>query len=180
MAKKQAEVMAHPIVKKEPAALVALGDDAIIAYLREQDRSMADPEKKLNLRELLRAGMPVDRAAVMLKMKPATAWRIVASDTDIADALHEGEKARAFRVRHTVASRAHDMLNSLSDIAQDPDQHGKTRIDAIKMWLDMTGMLAGPTSSAAAAAVVEVDTVGSDFADRLQKITIKAGTINKG
>ena len=180
MAKKTAEIMAHPVLNTgsrggEVTAL-ALGDDAIVAYLKEQDRVMSDPEKRRNLQELLRAGMPVDRAAVMLKMKPATAWRVVASDADTADALHEGEKARAFRVRHTVVARAQDMLNSLSEVAQDPDQNGKTRIDAIKMWLDMTGMFAGPeTGNGAAAAIVEVDTVGNDFADRLQKITIKAG-----
>lgn len=172
---KKAEVMAHPILNRGgEVTTLALGDDAIVAYLKEQDRVMSSPEKRLNLQELLRAGMPVDRAAVMLKMKPATAWRIVASDADIADALHEGEKARAFRIRHTVASRAHDMLNSLSDIAQDQDQNGKTRIDAIKMWLDMTGMFAGPETGGGAAAVVEVD-ASNDFTDRLQRITIKAG-----
>lgn len=175
MAQKKAQLALPPVPQAESTDIVKK-DDAVIVYLREQDRVMSSHEKRDSLAQLIRAGMPVDRAAAMIHIKPATAWRIIASDSDVADALHEGERVRASRIQHTVVARAHDMLNVISDVAQDADQNGKTRIDAAKMWLDMTGMFAGPTSGSGAAAIVEVDTGGSDFADRLQRITIKAGT----
>lgn len=175
MAQKKAQ-LALPSAPQAGSADIATNDDAVVVYLREQDRVMSNHEKRDSLAELIRAGMPVDRAAALIRMKPATAWRIIASDTNVADALHEGERARASRIKHTVVARAHDMLNVISEVAQDPDQNGKTRIDAVKMWLDMTGLFAAPAATSAAAAIVEVDTSSNDFTDRLQRITIKAGT----
>tara|TARA_Y100001973_G_C5087654_1_gene275758 strand:+ start:172 stop:681 length:510 start_codon:yes stop_codon:yes gene_type:complete len=164
--------MSDPENIPEPAQL--------LARLQEQDRALNDPEKSGALRELLRAGITVGKAANHLDLPISVAWRMVTSDKSAQKALKDGDDLRRRQLRSTLENRANDMLQVIVSLAHDPDVDGSVRLKAAQDILDRTGLLdkntgKGGSGQQQAAAVIELSSVDKDFHDRLQRITVRAG-----
>jgi hypothetical protein len=152
----------------------------LLARLQEQDQALNDPEKAGALRELLRAGITVGKAANHLNLPVSVAWRMVTSDKAAQKALKDGDDLRRRQLRATLENRANDMLQVIVSLAHDPDVEGSVRLKAAQDILDRTGLLdkstgKGNSNQQQAAAVIELSSVDRDFHDRLQRITVRAG-----
>ena len=66
--------------------------DQLLARLNEQDEALNDTEKAGALRELLRAGISVGKAATHLDLPVSVAWRMVTSDKATQKAMTETSK----------------------------------------------------------------------------------------
>ena len=155
--------------------------DQLLARLNEQDEALNDTEKTGALRELLRAGISVGKAATHLDLPVSVAWRMVTSDKATQKAMTEGDDLRRRQLRATLENRADDMLQVIVSLAHDPDIDGSVRLKAAQDIIDRTGLLdknsgGGKSSQQQAAAVIELSSIDKDFHDRLQRITVKAGT----
>lgn len=155
--------------------------DQLLVRLNEQDRALNDPEKLGALRELLRAGISVGKAANHLDLPVSVAWRMVTSDKPTQKALTDGDDLRQRQLRAQLENRANDMLQVIVSLAHDPDIDGSVRLKAAQDILDRTGLLDKNTGGGAksgqqqAAAVIELSSIDKDFHDRLQRITVRAG-----
>ena len=152
----------------------------LLARLNEQDEALNDTEKAGALRELLRAGITVGKAANHLDLPVSVAWRMVTSDKSTQKAMNDGDDLRRRQLRATLENRADDMLQAIVSLAHAPDIDGSVRLKAAQDILDRTGLLdkstgKGGSSQQQAAAVIELSSVDKDFHNRLQRITVKAG-----
>tara|TARA_R110000851_G_scaffold170414_1_gene316729 strand:- start:973 stop:1428 length:456 start_codon:yes stop_codon:yes gene_type:complete len=147
--------------------------------LLEQDKAVKDPEKMGALRELLRAGISVGKAAEHLGLQVAVAWRMVTSDKPTQKALTDGDDLRRRKLRATLENRADDMLRVVVGLAHDQDVDAAVRLKAAQDILDRTGLLdknvGGKSKQQQAAAVIELSSVDKDFHERLSRITVRAG-----
>jgi len=153
----------------------------LLMRLQEQDQALQDPEKAGALRELLRAGITVGKAAHHLKLPVSVAWRMVTTDKSAQKALKDGDDLRQRQLRATLENRAQDMLSVIVSLAHDPDVDGSVRLKAAQDILDRTGLLdknsgSGKANQQQAAAVIELSSVDKEFHDRLHRITVRAGT----
>ena len=110
--------------------------DQLLARLNEQDRALNNPEKLGALRELLRAGISVGKAANHLNLPVSVAWRMVTSDKPTQKALTDGDDLRRRQLRAQLESRADDMLQVIVSLAHDPDIDGSVRLKAAQDILD--------------------------------------------
>ena len=140
---------------------------------------LQDEEKASALREMLRAGISVSKAAETLSFPSSVAWRMVASNPDTLKALDAGDDLNLKRRKEQLASRADDMLNVIVSLAHDPDIDGSVRLKAAQDILDRTGLYEKPDKKASkqqAGAVIELSSIDKEFSDRLHRITVRAGT----
>lgn len=149
----------------------------LVTALRKQDVDIADPTKRGALRELLRAGISVEKAASRLKLPVSTAWRMVTSDKKAQLAMNDGDDLRRRRLRSKLEQKADSMLSVITGLAEDPDVDDAIRLKAAQDILDRTGLLDKDTgSSAQTATVVELSSIHPDFHERLNRITVTSAT----
>lgn len=153
----------------------------LIARLNEQDAALHDKEKVGALRELLRAGISVGKAANHLNLPVAVAWRMVTSDKESQKALNDGDDLRRRQLRAKLENKADEMLQVISSLAHDTEVDASVRLKAAQDILDRTGLLdkasgGGRGGTQQTAAVVELSTIDRDFHERLNRITVRAGT----
>ena len=151
----------------------------VLARLAKQDLMLQNEEKASALREMLRAGISVSKAAETLSLPSSVAWRMVASNPDTLKALDAGDDLNLKRRKEQLASRADDMVNVIVSLAHDPDIDGSVRLKAAQDILDRTGLYEKPDKKASkqqAGAVIELSSIDREFSDRLHRITVRAGT----
>jgi len=153
--------------------------NAVLARLAKHDLLLQDEEKTAALREMLRAGVSVSKAAEVLSLPASVAWRMVTTDKDTQQALDAGDKLNVMRRRAQLEHRADDMVNVIVSLAHDPDVDGSVRLKAAQDILDRTGLYEKPDKKASkqqAGAVIELSSIDKEFSDRLHRITVRAGT----
>ena len=153
--------------------------NAVLARLAKHDLLLQDEEKTAALREMLRAGVSVSKAAEVLSLPASVAWRMVTTDKDTQQALGAGDKLNVMRRRAQLEHRADDMVNVIVSLAHDPDVDGSVRLKAAQDILDRTGLYEKPDKKASkqqAGAVIELSSIDREFSDRLHRITVRAGT----
>ena len=151
----------------------------VLARLAKQDLMLQNEEKASALREMLRAGISVSKAAETLSLPSSVAWRMVASNPDTLKALDAGDDLNLKRRKEQLASRADDMVNVIVSLAHDPDIDGSVRLKAAQDILDRTGLYEKPDKKASkqqAGAVIELSSIDRECSDRLHRITVRAGT----
>jgi hypothetical protein len=152
----------------------------VLARLAKHDLLLQDEEKSAALREMLRSGLPVGRAAAALELPVSVAWRMVTTDKDTQKALDDGDRLNILRRKEVLVERADDMLNVIVSLAHDPDTDGSVRLKAAQDILDRTGLYQKTSGRGAseqqAAAVIELSSIDKEFSDRLHRITVRAGT----
>jgi hypothetical protein len=154
--------------------------NAVILRLLSQDEAVKDKVQLGALRELLRAGISVQKAAEHLGLERTVAWRMVTSDKAAQKALNDGDDFRRRQLRATLESRADEMLAVIVSLAHDPEADGKVRLAAAQDILDRTGLLdknvgGGNKSGGKVGAVIELTSVEKGFNERLHRITARVG-----
>jgi len=157
-----------------------VSSNEVLARLAKHDLLLQNEEKAGALREMLRAGLSVGRAASALDLPVSVAWRMVTSSKDTQRALTDGDKLNIMRRRAELEQRADDMLNVIVSLAHDVDTDGSVRLKAAQDILDRTGLYQKQSGKGAstqqAAAVIELSSIDKEFSDRLHRITVRAGT----
>ena len=159
--------------------------NAVILRFLEQDEGAKDPKKIMALRELLRAGIPVGKAATHPDLEISVAWRMVTSNKKVQKALIDGDDFRRRQLRSMLEQKADDMLHVIVSLAHDTTGDPKVRLQAAQDILDRTGLLdkatgKGGKAGSGAGAVIEVSTIDKGFQDRLHRITVRAGAESSG
>jgi len=152
----------------------------LVTTLTKYDDLAADPVKNAALRELLRAGVAVDKAAARLKLPVSVAWRMVVTNKEALTAMTEGDDLRRRRLRAKLETRADEMLDVIVGLAHDVEVEDAVRLKAAQDVLDRTGLLdkngGGGGSGQQTATVVELSSVDPDFHERLNRITVRSAT----
>ncbi len=157
--------------------IASAGD--LLAALQRQDQQASDPQARGALRELLRAGVSVERAAGRLKLPVSTAWRMVTTDKDAQIAMNEGDDLRRRRLRSKLEQRADDMMDVIVRLANDVEVEDAVRLKAAQDILDRTGLLdknTGKGQGTQTATVVELSSIDPDFHERLNRITVTSAS----
>lgn len=153
----------------------------LLARLKQQDAALHDEEKSGALRELLRAGITVGKAAHHLQLPVSVAWRMVTSDKATQKALKDGDDLRQRQLRAKLEHRAESMLEVIVSMAHDVEVDPAVRLKCAQDVLDRTGLLdknsggKGAKGQTQTAAVIELSSVDKEFHDRLNRITVRAG-----
>ena len=149
------------------SAVVQPAESEVIEMLIEQTRFADTPELRSTAIKLLEAGYTLTATATKMSIRASTLFRW-ARDPDVAAAILSGREYRRQVLGSGLELAAEQALDSLVDVATDPDVAPRDRVKASEILLDRCGIT--PETAKTAGQIGQTVVIDVDFDERLARI----------
>lgn len=157
----------HQIMRTISSAVVQPAEADVIEMLIEQTRFADTPELRSTAIKLLEAGYTLTATATKMSIRASTLFRW-ARDPDVATAILSGREYRRQVLGSGLELAAEQALDSLVDVATDPDVAPRDRVKASEILLDRCGIT--PETAKTAGQIGQTVVIDVDFDERLARI----------
>ena len=157
----------HQMMRTISSAVVQPAESEVIEMLIEQTRFADTPDLRSTAIKLLEAGYTLTATATKMSIRASTLFRW-ARDPDVATAILSGREYRRQVLGSGLELAAEQALDSLVDVATDPDVAPRDRVKASEILLDRCGIT--PETAKTAGQIGQTVVIDVDFDERLARI----------